>query len=143
MAYTTAADVTKLTPILGTLSGTSKVTSFQLASMLAEVEAEIDVALSSLGYAVPWDTAGPYLTWLGKLASEGAAATLLKAWFSDSSGPNSEASWAVFERRYRDGLAAIRARTMLPTTAGEGSGALPGGLTLTQNPARATTTRGF
>lgn len=143
MAYTYSAKVLSLCSLLGTLSSSTRITADQLEDMIADVEAEIDVALMSLSYAAPYTEAGAFLTWLSKLATEGAASTLLKAWFTDTAGPNSESSWSVYERRYRDGLKAIRDRSMVPTAIGESSGALPGGTTTTDAPVTLTMTQAF
>lgn len=143
MAYTTRAKVLSQCSLLGSLSGTTRVTAEDLDGFILDVEAEIDVALMSVGYAAPYIEEGAFLTWLGKLASDGAAATLLKAWFTDTSGPNSENSWSVFERRYRDGLKGIRDRSMIPVSLGEGRGSLPGGLTTTDAPPSLTMSSNF
>lgn len=143
MAYTTSPKVESLCSLLGTLTASTRVTASDLLGFIEDVEAEIDVALMAVGYAAPYTDAGAFLTWLGKLAADGAAATLLKAWFTDTSGPNSENSWNVFERRYRDGLKAIRDRSMVPATIGEGAGSLPGGLTTTDAPPTLTMSQAF
>lgn len=129
MAYTTDARVLALTPDLGTLSTSTKVSAAQLATMIDDVEAEINVALSALGYTAPYTEAGAFLTWLGKVATEGAASSLLAAWMMDAAGPQSETSGAKFERRYRDALKGIRDRSMVPAGVGESTGSRPGGLT--------------
>lgn len=141
--YTTRAKVEGLCSLLGTLTATTRVTGPMLDVFIEDVEAEIDVALMAVGYAAPYDEPGAFLTWLGKLAADGAAATLLKAWFTDTAGPNSENSWSVFERRYRDGLKGIRDRSMVPTSIGESRGSLPGGLTTANAPATLTMTEAF
>lgn len=138
MAYTTEARVLGLTPDLGSLSSTTKVTQAELALMITDIESEINVALSALGYTTPYTEVDAFLTWLGKVATEGAASTLLAAWMMDESGPQSETSGAKFERRYRDALKAIRDRTMVPASLAEASGSLPRGFDSSVNPARAT-----
>lgn len=143
MVYTSGAKVLSQCSLLGSLSETTRVTAEDLDGFILDVEAEIDVALMAVGYAAPYTETGAFLTWLGKLASDGAAATLLKAWFTDTSGPNSENSWNVFERRYRDGLKGIRDRTMIPVALGEGRGSLPGGLTATDAPPSLTMSSSF
>lgn len=129
MAYTTDARVLALAPDLKDLSATTKVNTADLARMIDDVESEINVALSAVGYTAPYTEPGAFLTWLGKVATEGAAATLLTAWMMDAAGPQSETSGAKLERRYRDALKGIRDRSMVPASVAESSGSRPGGLT--------------
>lgn len=129
MAYTTPARVLAMAPDLRDLSATTKVTTDDLARMIDDTESEINVALSALGYSAPYTEPGAFLIWLGKVATEGAAASLLTAWMMDAAGPQSETSGAKLERRYRDALKAIRDRSMVPAAVGESAGSRPGGLT--------------
>jgi len=125
MAYTTAAKVQELAPMLGTIGTTTRVTTTGLTGIMAAVDAEIDVALQSVGYSAPYAEAGPFLTWLQKLATDGATARLYKAWFMDTSGTGSQNQGRDLLMDYRAGLASIRDRTMVPVSIGEASASLP------------------
>lgn len=99
-------------------SSTTTIKASEVDAIIDEIEADIEVALGGQGVALPVTTPPSLVTWLGKLATDGAAATVLKAWFQDSGGSNSESAWSVWENRYKDGLARIR-RGELPTEVDE------------------------
>ena len=143
MAYTSQAAVERLVPMLGSFSTTSRVTSTALAGFIADVEAEIDVTLASIGYPAPYTDAGAFLTWLGKLATDGVAARAYKAWFMDTSGVDSQNQGRDLLKSYLDGLAGIRNRTMVPASIGEATASLPGGLTVTDAPVTLTMDQSF
>ena len=108
MTYTTRSRVSALMAHSPEFTSTTTVTSGQVDVWIGDVEAELDSALAELGISVPVSAPSHFLGWLTKLATEGVAATVLKSWFQDAGGPNSEGAWAVYERRYRDGIKAIR-----------------------------------
>lgn len=143
MAYTTQAVVERLVPMLGTFGASSRVTATALAGFIADVDAEIDVTLASIGYPAPYTEAGSFLTWLGKLATDGVAARAYKAWFMDTSGVDSQNQGRDLMKSYQEGLAGIRNRTMVPAAIGEASASLPGGLTLDDAPATLTMDQAF
>lgn len=126
MAYTTAAKVDALTPQLA-LGAATRVTTTDVADFIADVDAEINVALLSVGYSAPYTDAGAFLTWLGKVATDGVAARVYKAWFMDTSGGASQGQGHDLSIAYREGLAAIRNRTMVPVSLGEATASLPRG----------------
>lgn len=114
MAYTTRARVQALCKRLPTFSPTTTVTADEVDGYITDTDAEINVALSKHGYAVPITSPPEFLAWLGKVATEGVAAVVLKAWYQDASGPNSESAWAEWARRYRDAIKALRDGDMTP-----------------------------
>src|SRR3972149_2355500 len=134
MSYTTRARVESLMgrvrKTVTTLSDSTTVTADEVDDWIDACSAEVDVALLSQGYPVPVTSPASYLAYLDKLVAEGVAATGLKSWFQESTGPNSEGAWAVYERRWRDGIKAIRDRRMVPTALDEASGGLPDGYPL-------------
>lgn len=117
MAYATTTDVQGLLP-KWTISASSSPTTTQVSAMLADVEAEINVALANQGVSTPYATAGDFLDWLGKLSADGTAARTLKAMFPDSSGPMETPAYKYFSDQYAAGLKAIRDGSMLPPAAG-------------------------
>lgn len=123
MSYTTAARVQALAARLPTFSAATTVTADEVDTFIEDTEAEINVALSKHGYTVPVSSPAEFLTWLGKVATEGVAALVLKAWYQDSTGPNSESAWSMYERRYRDALKEIRDGVMIPGSTDDGGGA--------------------
>ena len=135
MAYTTATEVMELCPMLGTLTASTRVTPTGLERMIAGVEAEINVALQSQGYSAPYATESAFLTWLQKLATDGAAGRLYKAWFMDTAGAASQNQGRDLLAAFREGLAMIRSRAMIPASLPDSTAALPGGLTSTDAPA--------
>lgn len=116
-----------LKPAGGVFLTTTPVTIADVAEFLTDHSGEVSVALSSQGYVGVVTEPAAFVAWLDALVCYGTAAAVLKSWFQDPSGPQSEAAWAVWERRYRDGLKAIRDGTMIPSEVDEATAALPGG----------------
>ncbi len=112
--YTTTDRVRTLCKRLPAFGATSTMTDTEVESLIDDHEAEINVALSKHGYAVPVTSPAYLATWLGKVATEGVAAAVLKSYYQDSSGPNAESAWSVWEKRYAEALKAIRADDMIP-----------------------------
>lgn len=124
--YTSATRVRTLCKRLPAFSGTSTMTDTEVASLIDDHEAEINVAISRHGYTVPVASPAWLVTWLGKVATEGVAAAVLKALYQEGTGPNSESAWSVWEKRYAEALKMIRADEMIPgivdDTGGRGVG---------------------
>jgi hypothetical protein len=126
-AYSTSARVEKLMTKAQVGAG-RPLETVDVDEFLEDVSAEIDTAFASRGFAVPITAPDYLLRWVEKLATEGAAATTLKALYQSPSGPNSEGAWAVYERRYQKGIDEIRSGRFVPTELNESSGALPSSL---------------
>lgn len=114
MAYTTNDRVQARLPKLPAFTASTTVTADEVAAMVEEHEAEIDTALAYIGYTVPVTSPASLVAWLGKVATEGVAAAVLKAWYQDASGPNSESQWAQLEKRYQAALERIWAGKLAP-----------------------------
>ena len=107
-SYTTIDRVQALCKRLPTFTASTTVTADDVASLIDGHEGELNVALMVRGFTVPVTEPAALVAWLEKVATEGVAAAVLKAWFQDAAGMNSEASWAVWEKRYQAALAMIR-----------------------------------
>lgn len=121
-AYTDATRVRALCKRLPAFSTTSTVTAEEVEALIDDHEAEVNVALSHHGYAVPVSSPAELKTWLGKIITEGVAAAVLKALYQDPAGPNSESAWSVWEKRYQDALKMIRSDDMVPAATDESGG---------------------
>ena len=99
--YETQATVLALLGRNGELSASTTPTLTEAASIQAGITAEIDAALSAHGLTVPVTTPASLVKYLRVVESWGACSSILKTRFQDTSGPNSEASWALFETRYQ------------------------------------------
>lgn len=120
--YTTATKVQTLCKRVPTFSATSPITLDEVNALIDRHEAEVDVALSFHGYPTPVTTPAPLVVWLEKIVTEGVAAAVLKSLFQDPTGPNSEASWSTWERRYQEALAQLRKGNMVPASTDETGG---------------------
>lgn len=118
--YTTNDRVQARLPKLPAFTSSTTVTADEVSDMIGEHEAEIDTALAFIGYSVPVTSPASLAAWLGKIATEGVAAAVLKAWYQDATGPNSESQWAQLEKRYQDALARIWAGQLAPAQAQSG-----------------------
>lgn len=113
--YTDPTRVQALCSMLPELDETTQVTLAELSDFITDAEAEIDAALVAVGFGAPATAPAAFVSWLGKLATEGAAATLLKAWFQDAQGVAGESAWAVYERRFNEGIKRLLAGSMTPS----------------------------
>ena len=59
------------------------------------------------------------VAYLKAVESWGTCAEILKVRFQDDSGPNSEASWAFFEKRYREAMDRIWAGSFVDEMASD------------------------
>lgn len=122
--YTTADRVRALCKRLPAFSASSTITTTEVEALIDDHEAEVNVALARYGYTVPVTSPAALETWLGKVVTEGVAAAVLKSLYQESTGPNAESAWSVWEKRYQDALKAIRSDNMVPavtdTTGGRG-----------------------
>lgn len=85
----------------GDLSGSTVPTLTEAASIHDGITGEIDAALTKAGLTPPVSSPASLVAWLGAVEAYGLCAEVLKVRFQDATGPNSEASWAFFERRYQ------------------------------------------
>jgi len=115
MAYATIEKVQELVAQL-TLGSDSVPTIDQAASIMEDTASEINVRLSSAGYATPITTPVELTGWLSLLNAYGTAAAVLKSAFPDAVGPNDTPAYAFWEERYQAGLTAIGDGTISPVT---------------------------
>lgn len=106
-SYTTLDRVQARLPRLPAFTAATTVTADQVADLIDQHEAEIETALSFIGYATPVTSPSSLVVWLTKIATEGVAAAVLKSWYQDATGPNSESQWSVMEKRYQAALQRI------------------------------------
>lgn len=102
--YTTVTRVQAECKIIPAFTVTSVVTEDEVESFIEAVEAELDVALSYHGQTVPVTTPASLATWLGKIATDGAAAMTLRA----IPAALDSKMWEDLQRRYDVGLKLIR-----------------------------------
>jgi len=115
VAYATETDVETLIAQYP-LSGTTQLTSTQLASIIAQVEGEMNAALARHRVTVPFvsDSTAPqdsYAEYLTGISSRGSAAYALSSLFpGDDMPPGAKMLW----EGYRDALKALKDPTCLP-----------------------------
>lgn len=106
--YTTAERVQARCKRLPPFSAATVVRIDEVEDLINEHEGELNLALRLRGFDVPITSPSDLLAAAQKAVTEGVSAAVLKAWFQDASGPNSEASWSTWERRWQKFLDWIR-----------------------------------
>lgn len=129
MSYTSLSSVQALMARINAnaaFSASTAPTSTQITVMLADISAEIDMTLASVGYTVPIVTAGTFLTYLGLVCQYGVVAEVLKSAFPESqSSPNGGPvipTYAFWEKRYQDALTKLGSRAIVAPDAGMANG---------------------
>lgn len=103
----------------GALTSSTNPTLADALAFQNGISAEIDFAIARHVPTTPVTTPAGLVTYLAAVEAWGVAAEVLKARFSDGSGPASEKAWSFYEKRYRDALAALREGTGLDDMAAD------------------------
>jgi len=128
VTYCVLADVRNLIPTL-TIGAATMPTTVQAEAVIAMVENNIDLILTSRGWTLPVDDDAT-LAHLKTIASYGSAAAILKTKFPADDGPGSDSGAAGFwQTQYKEALDGLLAGTINlgdsgldPNTVGSGFG---------------------
>jgi hypothetical protein len=115
MAYCTISDVRALNPKQDyTSDSTPNIT--HVSTFIDLIAADIDVALSSQGYATPITTPTAFVTWLKLLNALGAAAMTEDAMFPETTERGSTPHANVLRKQYDARLAKLQNGDITPET---------------------------
>lgn len=122
----------------------SAVNETQATAIIADISAEVDVALSAAGVSTPVATPATFVEWLGRLNAYGATATILRSMFPGGPMmargvrpdmlPTEMPAYVFWEQRYQAGLQGIRDGTMVPADVTDNSNFVLPSTYLTRNP---------
>lgn len=132
MAYATEAKVESMMAQM-TVTGSTKPTSTQVALIITDVDAELDVVLAAQGIATPVTAPADFLNWLVGISSIGVTARALRSMFPDVTGPGEQPAYRYWQKLYDGALAGIKDGSMIPPTVSAG-GAVSPSTYLTRNP---------
>ncbi len=133
MAYASLPDVQALIPKFS-IDASTKPNTVQATGIVTQISAEMDSVVSGAGYAVPVATPAWFVDALKLLNCYGAAATILKAFFPDATGPDETPAYAYFAQMYRDGLKRLSTGDGIPPDAPTSSGTVYPSTYFTRNP---------
>lgn len=124
MSYTDTAAVTRLIARVPNIGNSSKPDAAQVAEIIEDVSAEVDIHLLSAGFVSPATTPTSFVRWLGLVTQEGAAAIILKSAYpetmSNANGGPVIPAYAYYEKKYQDSLKLIDSRNLNIATAEDG-----------------------
>jgi len=133
MAYSTSTIIQGLLAQF-TLGASSKPTDTQIGTIIAEVDADLNVALAGQGIVVPVTTPAYYVTWLEGVSAAGSAARVLKSMFPNTTGAGETPAYAFWQKIYTDALAGIKSGAMIPPDAISGGTRFAPTTYFTRNP---------
>ena len=136
MAYATSAEVQAAIAKF-TITSTTKPTSSQLTTILAEIDGYIDSILSAKGIAVPITAPAHFTQALQSIGVAGTAARVLKSMFPDAVGADETPAYAYWQARFDDGIKALVDGSLIPDdplVIGTTSGYVAPSTYLTNNP---------
>lgn len=107
-AYCTLTDLQARIPARAGQTSFQPLTDPQAQSILDGIGAAIDGKLAGWGFAAPVTTPATAVSYLAAVNLWGAASETLKAMFRSASGPNSEAAWSFYEKRYTDAMDGLK-----------------------------------
>jgi hypothetical protein len=141
VAYATHADVEKLIrATLGKggaakeLSSSTTVTVTDAEAIIADVEGEVNVALSSQRVLVPVTEPAHFLASVKALVTNGAAARVLRSFFPDSKGPGEQPAFAYWQALYDKALLRLYKGEGIPNDAVLSGGRVVAETHLSENP---------
>lgn len=132
MAYATEVRVESLMSQFD-ISGSTKPTTVQVARIITDVDAELDVALAAQGVTTPVTAPTDFLNWLIGISSIGVTARVCRSAFPDVAGPGEQPAFRYWQKLYDGALDGIKDGSMIPPTVATG-GAVSPSTYLTRNP---------
>lgn len=139
MSYTDEAGVQKLIKRLypNGMGNSATPSGVDVEALIEETSAEIDMALSSVGYTIPVSSPVAATTWLKLICEYGTAALVCRSAFPESQTvPNGSPNvpvYAFYEKRYQDAITKILNRDIVLVGVEMGSASLASTY-LTDNP---------
>ncbi len=124
MTYATEAKVESLMSQFS-ISGSTKPTTTQVAGIITDVDAELDVALAAQGVTTPVTAPTDFLSWIAGVSSIGVVARVLRSSFPDVAGPGEQPAFRYWQKLYDGALGGIKDGSMIPPTVATGSATAP------------------
>lgn len=107
------------------LDGTTSPDSTQVAAIITDVDAELDVVLAAQGVTTPVTAPADFLSWVTGIASIGVTARVLRSAFPDVTGPGEQPAYRYWQKLYDTALAGIKDGSMIPPTVSAGGAISP------------------